>query len=140
MPTGAATAKAVQVVQHDYQTKANVKYLGNRNENYPRKNWSSVILWNCAHEAHRVLTPEFIQRMPGSYLHRFSWLDDSLVGELPREWNWLAIEYPENPQAKLIHYTLGTPCFAEYREREMSPIWHAAWNRLRQGFDEDGQP
>jgi hypothetical protein len=77
-------AKAVQVVQHDYQTKANVKYLGNRNENYPRKNWSSVILWNCAHEAHRVLTPEFIQRMPGSYLHRFSWLDDSLVGELPR--------------------------------------------------------
>ena len=78
--------------------------------------------------------------MPGSYLHRFSWLDDSLVGELPREWNWLAIEYPENPQAKLIHYTLGTPCFAEYREREMSPIWHAAWNRLRQGFDEDGQP
>ncbi len=132
-------AKAVQVVKHDYQTKANVKYLGNRNENYPRKNWSSVILWNCGHEAHRVLTPEFIQRMPGSYLHRFSWLDDSLVGELPREWNWLAIEYPENLQAKLIHYTLGTPCFTEYRERESSPIWYAAWNRLRQGFDGDGQ-
>ncbi len=129
-------SKAVQVVKHDYLTKANVKYLGNRNENYPRKNWSSVILWNCAHEAHRVLTPEFIQRMPGSYLHRFSWLDDALIGELPREWNWLAIEYPENPQAKLVHFTLGTPCFAEYREREMSPIWYATWRRLREGFDD----
>jgi len=129
--------KAVQVVKHDYRTKANVKYLGNRNENYPRKNWSSVILWNCAHEAHRVLTPAFVQRMPGSYLHRFSWLDDTLIGELPREWNWLAIEYPDNPQARLVHFTLGTPCFAEYRDREMSPLWHATWDRLREGFDED---
>jgi hypothetical protein len=23
------------------------KYLGNKNEDYPRKNWSSLILWNC---------------------------------------------------------------------------------------------
>ena len=36
--------KAVQVVKHDYITKAYVKYLGNKNENYPRKNWSSLNL------------------------------------------------------------------------------------------------
>jgi len=126
---------AVRVVKHDYRTKASVKYLGNRNEDYPRKNWSSVILWNCGHPANRVLTPAFIQQQPGSYLHRFSWLDDALIGELPREWNWLAIEYPDNPDARLIHFTLGTPCFRDYADGPMASLWHAAWRRLRQGFD-----
>lgn len=41
--------KAVMCVHHNYKTKASTKYLGARNENYPRKNWSSVVLWNCAH-------------------------------------------------------------------------------------------
>ena len=72
--------KAVQVVQHDYQTKANIKYLGNRNQNYPRKNWSSLILWNCAHPRNKVLTPEFIEENSGADLHRFGWLPDSLIG------------------------------------------------------------
>ena len=119
-------ANAVQVVKHDYQTKAHTKYLGNKNENYPRKNWSSLILWNCAHPAHRLLTPEFVQRQTGAYLHRFSWLQDEQVGELPRAWNWLAIEYEDNPQAKLIHYTLGAPCFKDYADSEMAEHWHAS--------------
>jgi len=128
-------SKAVQVVKHNYQTKASKKYLGNKNENYPRKNWSSLILWNCKHPANKVLTPEFIQSTAGSYLHRFSWLDDSLVGELPREWNWLAIEYPEIQSAKLIHYTLGTPCFKEYSVEAHSSDWHEYYSRTIEGFD-----
>jgi lipopolysaccharide biosynthesis glycosyltransferase len=128
-------SKAVQVVKHDYQTKATKKYLGNKNENYPRKNWSSVILWNCSHPDNRLLTPEFIQNQPGSYLHRFSWLDDELIGELPIEWNWLAIEYPENPDAKLIHYTLGTPCFRDYVNESMSDNWAEVFVRSSEGFD-----
>ena len=127
-------AKAVQVVKHDYQTKAHTKYLGNKNENYPRKNWSSLILWNCAHPAHRLLTPEFVQRQTGAYLHRFSWLQDEQVGELPQIWNWLAIEYQDNPQAKLIHYTLGAPCFKDYADSEMAEHWHQAHHRLSQGM------
>jgi len=127
--------KAVQVVKHDYLTKAHTKYLGNKNENYPRKNWSSLILWNCAHPAHRILTPGFVQKQTGPYLHRFSWLQDKQIGELPLTWNWLAIEYEENPQAKLIHYTLGTPCFKDYANTEMAETWHAANKRLRQGFE-----
>lgn len=127
--------KAVQVVQHDYQTKSHKKYLGNKNENYPRKNWSSVILWNCAHPSNHVLSPEFIQNKPGSYLHRFSWLDDGVIGELPAEWNWLAIEYPENPDAKLIHYTLGTPCFKEYENESMSEEWKKMYTKVNEGFD-----
>ena len=128
-------SKAVQVVKHDYKTKAQIKYLGNKNENYPRKNWSSLILWNCEHPANKLLTPDFIQSQPGSFLHRFSWLSNELIGELPMEWNWLAIEYPENPEAKIIHYTLGTPCFKDYSKESMSDIWYQIYGRTIEGFD-----
>ena len=127
-------SKALQVVKHDYKTKAQKKYLGNVNENYPKKNWSSLILWNCSHPKHKILTPEFIASQTGKYLHRFSWLDESEIGELPKEWNWLAIEYPENKNAKLIHYTLGTPCFKEYKESDMADIWYQTYNRTIDGF------
>ncbi len=126
--------KALLVVKHDYQTKAHHKYLGNINENYPRKNWSSVILWNCGHPKHKILTPEFIANQTGKYLHRFSWLHDDEIGELPKEWNWLAIEYPENREAKLIHYTLGTPCFEDYKNTEMAELWYSAYNKTQDGF------
>ena len=128
-------SKAILVVKHDYQTKTHRKYLGNINENYPRKNWSSIILWNCAHPKHSVLTPDFIASQTGKYLHRFSWLDDDDIGELPKEWNWLAIEYPINTSAKLIHYTLGTPCFLDYRDTDMAIQWHETQKRLLQGFE-----
>lgn len=126
--------KAVQVVQHNYQTKALDKYLGNKNENYPRKNWSSVILWNCAHPKHKILSPEFVMKQTGAFLHRFTWLEDADVGALPKEWNWLTTEYEDNYQASLLHYTLGTPCFADYKNAEMSDVWHAAHERINDGM------
>jgi lipopolysaccharide biosynthesis glycosyltransferase len=128
-------SKAVQVVKHDYKTKAAKKYLGNKNEDYPKKNWSSLILWNCSHPENIILTPEFIQAQPGSFLHRFSWLEDDLIGELDAKWNWLAIEYLENPDAKLIHYTLGTPCFKDYADESMSNVWKRSYLRVNEGFD-----
>lgn len=127
-------SKALQVVKHDYKTKAQKKYLGNINEDYPKKNWSSLILWNCSHPKHKILTPEFIASQTGKYLHRFSWLDENEIGELPKEWNWLAIEYPVNKNAKLIHYTLGTPCFKEYKDTDMADIWYQTYNRTIDGF------
>lgn len=130
------STKAVQVVQHDYQTKAKKKYLGNKNENYPRKNWSSLVLWNCSHPKNRMLTPEFIEGQQGSYLHRFSWLDDDDIGALDMGWNWLAIEYDENPNAKLIHYTLGTPCWKEYASTSMSDEWHQVFKRSLEGMNQ----
>jgi len=129
-------SKALQVVKHDYKTKANQKYLGNINQDYPRKNWSSVILWNCAHPKHKLLTPDFIANESGKYLHRFSWLEDSEIGGLPKEWNWLATEYPNNNQANIIHYTLGTPCFKDYRDTEMSDIWFKKYDRMNDGMEE----
>jgi len=116
--------KAVQVVQHDYETKMAVKYLGAKNVNYPRKNWSSVILFNNA--KCKALTPEFVQHATGAELHRFNWTgDESLIGELPQEWNWLDGEYDYNEDAKLVHYTLGTPCFGEFANfGSFSSEWH----------------
>ena len=114
----------VQVVKHDYKTRMPIKYLGAKNEDYPRKNWSSVILWNCNSFPNRRLTPEFVQRSTGSELHRFSWIEDDRIGELPKEWNWLPDEYGPNPDAKLLHYTLGTPCFHEFADTPQGNEWH----------------
>jgi len=129
-------SKAVMVVKHDYQTKATQKYLGNINENYPRKNWSSVILWNCDHPKHKILTPDFVSKQTGKFLHRFSWLDDQDIGELPLEWNWLASEYRVNREAKLIHFTLGTPCFKDYKNSDMADIWYHYYDLSQKGFDQ----
>jgi hypothetical protein len=85
--------KDVMVVKHDYKTRMTEKYLGSKNEDYPSKNWSSVILWNCNSFPNRKLTPEFVQKSTGAELHRFSWIDDERIGELPPEWNWLDVEY-----------------------------------------------
>lgn len=118
--------KAVQVVKHDYQTKAKTKYLGAPNESYPRKQWSAVTLWNCGSAINNKLTPEFVQKATGAELHRFTWIPDDRIGELPIEWNWLVDEFGDNPEAKLLHWTLGTPCFhdKEYATAPMAAEWH----------------
>ena len=79
--------------------------------------------------------PELVQKKPGSFLHRFSWLTDDLIGELPREWNWLATEYEDNPDANLIHYTLGTPCFKDYQNAPMAEIWWHYYRKMLDGLD-----
>jgi lipopolysaccharide biosynthesis glycosyltransferase len=115
---------AVMCVHHDYKTKKEFKYLGAKNENYPRKNWSSVVLWNCGHQANRIITPEYIKNATGAHLHRFNWLDDNEIGEIPIEWNWLPDEFGPNINAKLLHFTLGTPCFHEFAMTPMGEHWH----------------
>ncbi len=117
-------SKAVMCVHHDYKTKAHEKYLGAKNQDYPRKNWSSVVLWNCGHPANRVVTPEFVESATGAQLHRFTWLADELIGEIPVEWNWLPDEFGANKNSKLLHWTLGTPCFHEYATAPMASEWH----------------
>lgn len=121
--------KAVQVVKHHYKTKHPMKYLGAKNEDYPRKNWSSLILWNCGYRGHKELTPDFVAKANGAYLHRFSWLNDERIGSLPMDWNWLAMEYEPNPEAKLVHQTIGSPCFEAYKDQDSGPEWYATLDR-----------
>jgi lipopolysaccharide biosynthesis glycosyltransferase len=116
--------KDVQVVKHNYKTKMKEKYLGSKNEDYPCKNWSSVMIFNCNNYPTKKLTPEYIQKSTGAHLHRFAWTSEDRVGALPPEWNWLPDEYGANPDAKLLHYTLGTPCFHEFATTTMADEWH----------------
>lgn len=122
--------KAVQVVKHLYKTKHPVKYMGAKNEDYPRKNWSSLVLWNCSHPANAKLTPDMIMHKPGAFLHRFSWLEDKDIGELPADWNWLVTEYPKLETASLVHFTLGAPCFGEYHYCDYAEEWHRALSKV----------
>lgn len=121
--------RGVAVVKHDYRTRYPTKYLGARNEDYPRKNWSSVILWNCGFFPNRKLTPNFVGAQSGAYLHRFGWLDDERIDELPPEWNHLTMEYEPNDGAKLLHYTVGTPCFDGYETQEGASEWRDQYRR-----------
>ncbi|MBU3694051.1 MAG: glycosyltransferase [Rhodocyclaceae bacterium] len=131
---------AVMVAKHDYQTKFGKKYLGNSNESYPRKNWSSVVLFNCSHPDNRILTPDFVAQQSGAFLHRFSWLKDERIGEIPLEWNWLVREYQERTDVALLHYTIGTPCFGEYRDDKASVRWIKSFRAASSGLDEALSP
>lgn len=122
-------SKAVSVVKHDYTTKHPVKYLGAKNEDYPCKNWSSVMLFNCGARQNKDLTPEYIMNATGKQLHRFEWLRTKEIGELPKEWNWLADEYEYNDSAKIVHYTLGTPCFKDYQTKSYADEWFGTYKR-----------
>ena len=76
-------------------------------------------------------------RSTGAQLHRFTWLEDTDIGTLERHWNWLTTEYPDNPEAKLLHYTLGTPCFRDYRNADMAEVWHEHFKRTVSGLQYD---
>lgn len=124
-------SKAVHVVQHDYVPRNHIKYLGNIQHSYPRKNWSSVVLWNCGHEANRIVTPEFINNSSAMVLHRFSWLDDTLIGDLDKRWNWLVGEYDNPPSdVKNVHWTIGGPYFNEFRDVDFSTEWFDEYERM----------
>ena len=129
--------KAVQVVKHEYKTKHKKKYIGTKmeakNEDYPRKNWSSMILWNCEHPANRCLTHDYVDDHAGSELHRFDWLPDKLIGDLPKEWNVLVGEQ-DNLNAKIAHYTLGIPEFTHYKYCDYAQQWFNTKSRMLDGL------
>lgn len=112
---------ALWVCQHDYTPKSYRKFLNQEQTKYPRKNWSSFIVFN--NSACRQLTPAYVNNAPGLDLHRFTWLPDDLLGSLPLEWNWLVGEYPPNPHAWNWHYTQGGPWFPEYAACDHADEW-----------------
>ena len=88
---------------------------------YPRKNWSSLMLFNCDHPAVRSLTPDVVNRESGAYLHRMQWVADEDIGALPVEWNWLEgwNEKPAQGTPKVVHFTRGGPWFEQLAERRL---------------------
>ena len=116
---------AVMVVKHDYKPKEGFKMDGCKQLPYPRKNWSSTILWNCGHPSNKQINTNIVNNQTGQFLHRFQWLDDSEIGSLPPDWNWLAGWYqePKDGEPKAIHYTEGGPWFKEYRRCDYHKVW-----------------
>ena len=116
---------AVMLVQHDYRPQNTVKMDGKRQEYYPRKNWSSMVLFNCGHPKNKWLTPYHINRATGQELHRFSWLKDSEIGSLSPQWNWLVGWYhqPWDGVPRALHYTEGGPWFKNYEDCEYADVW-----------------
>ena len=118
-------SKAVMCVQHDYTPKEGMKMDGQKQTIYPRKNWSSVVLFNCAHPSNAKLTQDMVNdiELNGAYFHRFSWLKDEEIGELDHTWNYLVGVYDDIETPKLIHYTEGGPWFENYRNCEFNELW-----------------
>jgi lipopolysaccharide biosynthesis glycosyltransferase len=118
---------AIMCVQHDYTPKEGTKMDGQKQTIYPRKNWSSVMLFNCGHPANRKVTQSLVNdpEINGAYLHRFSWLNDFEIGELHHTWNYLVGVYDDIKKPKLIHYTEGGPWFENYRNCEFADLWKA---------------
>jgi lipopolysaccharide biosynthesis glycosyltransferase len=109
----------VSVVKHDYIPTTATKFLGQEQTIYPCKNWSSVMLFNNANC--KMLTKDYVNKASGADLHQFRWTDK--IGSLPSRYNHLVGEYPENPNADIVHFTLGTPCFKGYEEQEYAGEW-----------------
>ena len=118
---------AVMCVQHDYAPKEGTKMDGQKQTIYPRKNWSSVMLFNCGHPSNKKLNMDLVNEteINGAYQHRFSWLKDEEVGNISNEWNWLVGHYkePTDGSPKLLHYTEGGPWFENYRNCEYHQLW-----------------
>ena len=115
---------AVQVVKHSHVPAEKVKFLGATQTKYEKKNWSSVMLMNCARCT--ALTPDYVNTASGLELHQFKWLgDDALIGELPHEWNHLVAYDPPRAGAANVRYTIGGPYFSAYRDCEYAQEWFA---------------
>lgn len=116
-------SKAVMVVHHKYRPIATAKKDGAIQTQYSRKNWSSVMLWNCDHEKNYGLTRLMLNTTPGRDLHRFCWLEDKDIGALPEEWNWLVNHSPLDMDPALVHFTEGLPDVSGHEDDPYSEEW-----------------
>jgi hypothetical protein len=120
---------AVMVVKHEHVPRETQKFLGMPQSRYEKKNWSSVMLFNNARC--RALTPDYVSSASGLDLHQFKWLaSEDEIGALPRRWNHLVDYDSRNPDAALVHYTLGGPYFADYASCEYGDEWRAERERM----------
>ena len=122
---------AVMCVKHNHVPKEEKKFLGAVQTKYEKKNWSSVMLLNCAKCT--ALTPDFVNTATGLELHRFQWLEsEDLIGEIPHRWNHLVDYDPNVPvdEVSNLHYTIGGPYFPEYEECGYAAEWYREKERM----------
>lgn len=108
-PNRMPMTRPLYVVQHQHQPTRTVKMLGQAQNAYPRKNWTSVMLFNCEHPANRRLSLWDVNNRHRDELHSLYWLHDSEVGSLAPAWNWLVNEQPKPDNLGIAHFTNGGP-------------------------------
>jgi hypothetical protein len=124
--------KAVYCVWHNHQPADGTKMDGQVQTSYGRKNWSSVIAFNCDHEANKALTLEVLNNTPGRDLHRLFWLADCDIGELDVAWNYLVGVSDPEVSATIAHFTEGVPDMPGYENCRYAEDWRrslADWAR-----------
>ncbi len=116
---------AVMCVHHEYEPKNIQKKIGAKQLLYPRKNWSSMVLWNCGHPSNKKVNLELVNNETGKYLHRFGWLKNNEIGQIGIEWNWLVGWYDnEKIKPKAIHFTEGGPWLNDnYKTNKYAELW-----------------
>lgn len=118
--------KAVSCVQHDYQACPSLRKMdGVVQEYYPRKNWSSLMVFNCGHPSVRKLTPESVEHESPAWLHRMQWCHDSEIGALPLEFNYLVGYYDDRVRPVAYHFTDGGPWYHDTRDVAHGEEWTA---------------
>lgn len=124
---------ALHCVQHDYTPQEGVKMDRQPQTQYPRKNWSSMVVWNLDHPSNAPLvrSPHEANTLKGSQLHRFTWLADHELGALPSSYNWLEGVSPANANPVAVHYTRGTPNLQGYEHSAFSDEWREYANACR---------
>ena len=113
--------KTLWCVKHKYKPRDGTKFLKEKQFIYPKKNWSSFMLFN--NKKCKILTPKFISKAHGLDLHQFKWTSENLIGSLPKNWNVLIGEQKIPKKFNALHYTLGGPYFNKYSKCEGSKFW-----------------
>lgn len=117
---------AVSVVKHNHVPTEQWKMVNQVQTKYPRKNWSSVMLFNCEHPANRRLSVRDVNERPGRDLHAFYWLHDDEIGELDPRYNWLVDVQPMPADPCIVHMTLGGPWLPGWQGGSFDEQWEAA--------------
>jgi len=104
---------------------------GQRQTQYSKKNWSSFMLFDCSHPYNKNLTVDAVNLQSGAWLHGFGWLpfaDESLIGSIHPEWNWLDGHSDPEVEAKNVHFTTGGPWFSEWKpSRPVDEAYAEEW-------------
>jgi hypothetical protein len=117
-------ARAVWCVQHDYRPAAGLKMDGQIQESYERKNWSSLMVFNCADpDVKEYLRPGQINERPGNWLHGFRWCQTWKIGSLSEAWNWLEGHSSPEIDPKAVHMTRGVPSMPDYANIPFADEW-----------------
>lgn len=99
---------ALACVQYDFKHHDETKMGGEKNVSYPKKLWSSMMIFNNGHEDCKRLTPEMVNNASGQYLHQFQWTNQ--ISKIPHA--KIATEgYEDKMEVShhAVHYTRGGP-------------------------------